>query len=178
MLRNYLKVALRNFVNQKYYSTINTLGLALGIAACIMILLFVQDELSYEQSFENHDQVYRLVQDFPMGEHLSMSATVPFPTKNAMLEDFPDITNAALMFRPSAWGNTPVIRYGDEEYFEDDLIFAEHSFLEIYDFTLKEFDSIFNTSKLCCIHHISGVADDEYFAQASVKNNLRSNTRI
>jgi putative ABC transport system permease protein len=132
MLRNYLKVAVRNFVNQKYYSLINSLGLALGIAACILILLFVQDELSYDSTFENNDQVYRLVQDFPMGEHLSKSATVPFPTKNAMLEDFPDITNAALIFRPSAWGNTPVITYEKEDYFEDDLIFAEPSFFEIY----------------------------------------------
>ena len=91
MFKNYLKVTLRSFVNQKYYSIINTLGLALGLAACIVILLFVQDELSYEKVFDNHDQIYRLVQDFPMGDHLSQSASVPFPTKNTMAEDFPSI---------------------------------------------------------------------------------------
>ena len=48
MLRNYFKIALRNFVQQKYYSLINTVGLALGIAACILIVLFVRDELSYD----------------------------------------------------------------------------------------------------------------------------------
>ena len=104
MLTNYLKVAFRRFFNQKYYSLINTMGLALGTGACILILLFVQDEMSYEKGFENNQQIYRLVQDFPMGTHLSQSATVPFPTKNTLVNDFPEITNAAIIFRPSSWG--------------------------------------------------------------------------
>src|SRR5690606_41633834 len=82
MLLNYLKIAVRSFTRQKYYSIINTVGLALGAAACILILLFVKDELSYEHSFQNHGNIYRLTEDFPMGTHLSRSATVPFPVKN------------------------------------------------------------------------------------------------
>lgn len=132
MFRNYIKIAVRSFIGQKFYSLINTVGLALGIAACILILLFVQDELSYEKSFNNHEKIYRLVEDFPMGPHLSQSATVPFPTKNTLMTDFPEITNAALIFRPSSWGNTPVLKLDDVEYYEDDFIFAEQSFLEIY----------------------------------------------
>lgn len=134
MLTNYLKVAWRSFIGQKYYSAINTLGLALGIAACILILLFVQDELSYESGFKNEGKIYRLVQDFPMGDHLSMSATVPFPTKNTMLNDFPEISNAAFVFRPSSWGNNSIIKLEEKEYFEDDFVFAEPSLFEIYDF--------------------------------------------
>ena len=134
MFFNYLKVTIRNFINQKYYSLINTLGLALGIAACMLILLFVKDELSFEKDFKNNGKIYRLTQDFPMGNHLSQSATVPFPTKNTMLADFPEITNATLIFRPSSWGNSTLIKYEDDEYYEDDFIFAEHDFLEIYDF--------------------------------------------
>ncbi|MCG8306594.1 MAG: ABC transporter permease [Cytophagales bacterium] len=138
MFLNYLKVTVRSFVNQKYYSIINTLGLALGLAACIMILLFVQDELSYEKSFTGHDKIYRLVQDFPMGDHLSQSASVPFPTKNAMAADFPAISNTALAYRPSSWGNPTLIRYEEDEYYEDDFIFAEHSFLEIFNFNFMK----------------------------------------
>ena len=134
MIRNYFKIALRNFVQQKYYSLINTLGLALGIAACILILLFVEDEISYEHGFANHQQIYRLVEDFPMGTHLSQSATVPFPTKKTLMTDFPEVTNATLIFRPSSWGQPAVLKLDDEEYFEDDFIFAEHEFLEIYQF--------------------------------------------
>lgn len=134
MLRNYLKIAYRNFTQQKYYSLINTLGLALGTAACMLILLFVRDELSYEKSFKKNDQIYRLVEEFPMGNHLSRSATIPFPVKKNLTADFPEITNAAIIFRPSSWGQTPVLKKGDEEFFEDNFIFAEHSFLEIYGF--------------------------------------------
>ena len=140
MLRNYFKIALRNFLQQKYYSLINTLGLALGIAACILILLFVEDELSYEKSFPNHQHIYRLVEDFPMGTHLSQSATVPFPTKNTLLTDFPEVQNATLIYRPSSWGQAPVLKLDDEEYFEDDFIFADHDFLEIYKLNFKSGD--------------------------------------
>src|SRR5690606_21629048 len=116
MLLNYLKIAIRSLRRQKYYAIINTLGLALGAAACILILLFVRDELSYEHNFANHEQIYRLTEDFPMGTHLSRSATVPFPVKNALMEDFPEITNATTIFRPSSWGNSPVIEVEDNEY--------------------------------------------------------------
>ena len=141
MFRNYFKIAVRNFVQQKYYSLINTLGLALGTAACILILLFVKDELSFEKAFTNNQQIYRLVEDFPMGPHLSQSATVPFPTKNNLINDFPEVTNAALIFRPSSWGQAPVLKLEDEEYFEDNFIFAEHSFLEIYKFPFLKGDA-------------------------------------
>lgn len=109
MIRNYFKIAVRSFIQQKYYSIINTLGLALGTSACILILLFVQDELSYENQFEKNQQIYRLVEDFPMGTHLSQSATVPFPIKNTLMADFPEITNAAIIYRPSSWGQTPIL---------------------------------------------------------------------
>ena len=134
MLRNYFKIAIRSFIQQKYYSLINTLGLALGTAACILILLFVKDELSFEKNFASHKQIYRLVEDFPMGTHLSQSATVPFPTKNNLMNDFPEVRNAALIFRPSSWGQSPILKFNDDEYFEDNFIFAEQEFLEIYGF--------------------------------------------
>ena len=140
MLRNYFKIAFRSFIQQKYYSLINTLGLALGIAACILILLFVMDELSYEKSFANNEKIYRIVEEFPMGNHLSRSATVPFPVKNNLMADYPEVTNAAIIFRPASWGQTPVVKLDEEEYFEDDFIFAEPSFLEIYHFNFIKGD--------------------------------------
>jgi putative ABC transport system permease protein len=146
MLKNYLKVTIRSLINQKYYSIINTLGLSLGLTACILIFLYVQDELSYEHTFKNHENIYRLVQDFPMGDHLSQSATVPFPTRPTIVEDFPSIEKAALLFRPSSWGNAILIKDGEDEYYEDDLVFAEPQFLDIYDFSFiyRDQNSEFN----------------------------------
>jgi putative ABC transport system permease protein len=141
MLRNYLKIAFRSFARQKYYSIINTLGLALGTSACILILLFVEDELSYEKRFANNEKIYRLVEDFPMGTHLSQSATVPFPTRNALMNDFPEVKNAALIYRPSSWGQTPIVKLDDQEFYEDNFIFAEHNFLDIYGFRFIKGDA-------------------------------------
>ena len=50
------------------------------------------------------------------------------------MSDFPEVTNATLIFRPSSWGQSAVLKLDDEEYFEDDFIFADHEFLEIYQF--------------------------------------------
>ncbi len=140
MYKNYLKVTIRAFLNQKYYSIINTLGLSLGLSACILIFLYVQDELSYEHAFNDHDKIYRLVQDFPMGDHLSQSATVPFPTKPALINDFPGVTKAALIFRPSSWGSSILMIKGDDEYYEDDFLFAEPELLDIYNFKFIQGD--------------------------------------
>ena len=58
MLKNYLTVAVRNILRHKVYSCINIMGLAVGIACCILILLWVQDEMSYERFHENADDIY------------------------------------------------------------------------------------------------------------------------
>ena len=60
MFRNYLTIAIRNLLRQKLYSAINIFGLALGMACCILILLFVQDELSYDRYHKNADRIYRV----------------------------------------------------------------------------------------------------------------------
>ena len=64
MLKNYLKIALRNLVKHKGYSAINISGLALGLACSILILLWVADELSYDSLVKDSDQIYRLNWDF------------------------------------------------------------------------------------------------------------------
>src|SRR5260221_6720521 len=119
MLRNYFRIAIRSFINQKYYSLINTLGLALGTAACILILLFVEDELSYEKGFRNNPQIYRLVEGFPLANPLSPSATVPFSTTHTSMTALSEITDAALIYPPSTSGRTLIITLSDSEYHAD-----------------------------------------------------------
>ena len=60
MIKNYLTVAIRNIARNKTFSAINILGLAIGMACCILILLYVQDELSYDQHHENAHRIYRI----------------------------------------------------------------------------------------------------------------------
>ena len=60
MFENYVRVAFRNLFKNRLYSAINIVGLAVGLAACILISLFVRDELSYDQHWANADSLYRL----------------------------------------------------------------------------------------------------------------------
>ena len=63
MIKNYLTVAIRNIARNKTFSAINILGLAIGMACCILILLYVQDELSYDQHHEHAHRIYRLSEE-------------------------------------------------------------------------------------------------------------------
>ena len=64
MLKNYLKTAIRNLWRFKGYTFINVMGLAIGMAACMLILLFVKDELSYDTYHENADRIYRVSREW------------------------------------------------------------------------------------------------------------------
>src|SRR5262245_50214739 len=67
MLKNYFKIAVRNLLRHKAYSFINIAGLAIGMACCVVILLIVQHQLSYDRFFKNSDRLYRVVQDVHWG---------------------------------------------------------------------------------------------------------------
>ena len=68
MLKNYFKIALRNLKKHKGYTFINITGLAVGLACCLLIVLFVRDELSYDRYHDNADQIYRITLDALLGE--------------------------------------------------------------------------------------------------------------
>ncbi len=137
MFNNYLKIAFRNLIKHKFYSIINISGLAIGIAACLLMLLYVQDELSYDKHFENADHIYRLNQEIQMSSMVSHTATVPFPLTPNLVNDFPEISSASKIFRPSSWGNAPFIRIGDQQFVEEDFLFADATVLDIFDFEFR-----------------------------------------
>lgn len=138
MFKNYLKVAVRSLIRHKFYSIINISGLAIGIMACLLILLFVQDELSYDKFYDQSDQIYRVTQVLPMGAKVSHTATAPWPLTQTLLTDFPEILAGAKIHRPSSWGNVPVIKYEDQSYLEEDWIFADASILDIFNFNFTK----------------------------------------
>ena len=77
MIRNYLTVALRNLLRQPVYSLINVAGLAIGIAACMLIVLYIQDELSYDRYHPMADRIYRIVDDIESGGQTIQTAGSP-----------------------------------------------------------------------------------------------------
>src|SRR5258705_9827728 len=99
MFKNYFKTALRNLQRNKAYALINTLGLAVGIAACFLIFLVVQFESSFDNFHPKKDNIYRIGTEFHNQDGVSYSDGVAFPTGPALRVDFPQIKEVASIFK-------------------------------------------------------------------------------
>ena len=132
MFKNYFKSAWRNLWKNKIYSAINIAGLAIGMAACVIILLFV----FYERSFDNFHKknIYRLneVQKFEGMVAAQKVALSMYPMAPTLKAEFPEIKNYT---RINAAGNTPLI-YGDKKVFVKRICFVDSTFLDMFDFKL------------------------------------------
>jgi len=137
MFKNYLKIALRNLFKQKIYSFINIFSLSLGLCCCILIMLYIQDELSFDRFHENADQIYRVVVEFRYKDTPDHFADTPAPLAPAMLQEFPEILNAV---RFSTWWPHELIAYQDKQFWEDGLIMADPSIFDLFTFPLTRGD--------------------------------------
>lgn len=102
MVRNYLKVALRNLWKDRFYSSVNILGLAIGLATCLLILLYVKDELGYDRYAERADHIYRVVPYINFGGDEANYAVAPAPMGAALLNDYPEVESYC---RFRTWGD-------------------------------------------------------------------------
>ncbi|MFO7446621.1 MAG: ABC transporter permease [Ignavibacteriaceae bacterium] len=128
MIKNYIKIALRNLLKYKTYSFINIVGLAIGIAACITILLFIQDDLGYDKYHEKADQIYRVhTQGKLAGNELNMAVS-PAPLGEAFVRDFPEVIHYT-RFLPN---NNMLIRYKDNVFNETRFFWADSTTFEVF----------------------------------------------
>jgi putative ABC transport system permease protein len=129
MLKNYIKIALRNISKHKGYSLINISGLAIGIALSLLIFLFVKHELSYDQFHENSDRIYGIT--LQQGEQkLAVTPSIVGP---ALSQQFPEIENWVRLYEPTRY--SPAIISRDENTFQEDKFFyADSSFFEIFSY--------------------------------------------
>ncbi|WP_439881832.1 ABC transporter permease [Pontibacter sp. MBLB2868] len=132
MFNNYFKITLRNLYRNKVYSAINIVGLAIGVASCILIFLYVQDELSYENHFSKADRIVRLVGEINSESGHEKFALSPAALAPALLKDFPDtehITQLARAGKQTVW-------YQEKSFNEDDLLFADSAFFQVFDYEM------------------------------------------
>ncbi len=136
MWGNYLKVATRNIARRKLYSFINAIGLSIGIAFCILIFLYIDDERSFDQFHENKDQIYRLneasysVWAAERGEYpMEKSAYLPLPLGTALKNEIPEIQ---YLTRFNS-GQTAIFRYEDK-VFTEHIAFVEADFFKMFSF--------------------------------------------
>ena len=130
LLWAYFKVALRKMRRQKGYSMINVLGLAAGLAACILILLWVQDELSYDRFHPDKNRIFRINTDANLGGQPVKIAGSPAPLAPAMMELIPEVEGFTRVQCGWSWP----LHYKGELFEKDRLAGVEPSFFEFFDF--------------------------------------------
>jgi putative ABC transport system permease protein len=130
MLKNYMKIAWRNMRRHRGYSIINITGLAIGMACCVLILLWVQDELSFDRFHENADEIYRIIQDINFADHSTSWAINQGPLGPSLENDFPEIIDSCRMT-----GRGVTITYKDLR-FDEVLGMVDESLLSMFSFPL------------------------------------------
>lgn len=136
MIRNYLIIAMRNLTRNKWISCINLLGLALGMACFIAIFLWVQDELSFDSFHSNDNSLYRVAEILSYSGNTAHVARTPAALGPALIEEMPEVLNAMRLFpAPSL-----MVAHGDQKFYEDGVIFACPSILEMFTFPVLKGD--------------------------------------
>jgi len=128
MLKNYLKITWRNIRNNKIYSFINIMGLAVGMATCILILLWVQDELSYDKFHENYSDIYMTIPELQGTKYYSN----PLALAAVFKGQYPEVRQIT-RFCSRFW----LMKYGDRIYNERGAL-VDDDFLKIFTFPLIE----------------------------------------
>lgn len=135
MLRNYLVIAWRNIVGNPLFSAINIIGLAIGLACCITITLFVRYELSYDRHWNRADDTYRVTRDF-FGNNLRLAAVAP-PIAPLLDTDFAEIEDIVRILVPGPL----TLTVDDEQYREESLVIADPGLLEFFSLDLVDGDA-------------------------------------
>jgi putative ABC transport system permease protein len=131
MLKNYLTIALRNLVKHKLYSAINIFGLAVGLACCIAIALFVRQELSYDTQWAHADRIWRITREFKGSNgNASLRLATNAPQAGPLLEaDFAEIEEMGRLM-----GTRVLVSRGETAFYEPEFTAADQGFLGIFDF--------------------------------------------
>lgn len=129
MIKNFLKVTLRNLIKHKSISFINITGLTIGIASCILILLWVQDELSFDRFHKNTDRIYRIATDEFIGGVSTKHPATPLNIFEALDNDFPEIEKYVRLFK--RWRGITV-EYNNRKFYAEYYFNVDPSFFDVF----------------------------------------------
>ena len=153
MLRNYFKTALRNLWKNKGFSAINIAGLAIGLATCLLILIFVMDELSYDRFNANADRIYRLDGEIKFGGNHFILAVAPAPAGPTVLREYPEVLKE-MRFRNNGGR---LVKKGNQNIKEESVVMADSTLFDVFSLpliagdprtALKEARSVVLTEKM------------------------------
>jgi putative ABC transport system permease protein len=138
MFKNHLKIALRNLLKHKAYSFINIAGLAIGMACCLLILLYIHNEIGYDRFHEKADRIHRLVVEYTIGDKTFENSLSSAPMAPALVQDYPEIEQAVRV-HPHMVPNV-LIRAGEKRFYEDKFFYADANVFAVFSFPLVKGD--------------------------------------
>ena len=131
MIKNYFKIGWRNLRKNKVFSVINILGLSLGMAACLLILQYVNFELSYDHFNKNASDVYRVVNDRYQNNKLIQHGTITYSAvSKAMKDDFPEVLNYTRILP----GGDQIMIYKDKKIPKERSLFVDNAFFSMFSY--------------------------------------------
>ncbi len=136
MIKNYIVVTLRNIFKHKGYAFINIAGLAIGMACCLLISIWVLDELSYDRFHENAPTLYRVEENQHYSGRIYHVTVTPYPLGPAIKDETAGIKDAARV----VWAGGQLLRYQDKAFFESNIRAVDPSFLRMFTFPLLKGD--------------------------------------
>ena len=136
MLRNYINVAIRNILKHKFFSFINIIGMTIGITACLLIVIYISDELSYDRFHADADRIYQVsLHGRIAGQDINTSTTCP-PMAQALMSDVPEVEAAT---RLRTLDGVPV-KHEDKVFTEENVFLADSNFFQFFSFKLLHGD--------------------------------------
>ncbi len=129
MFFNYLKTSLRSLLRYKGYSFINILGMTLGLASSILIMLFVLDELSFDKFHKDSDRLYRISVSGKIQGPEIHAAVSCVPIGPALVKELPGVEQYTRLF---PFGGDPLVRYEDKSFVEDGFVYADSTFFDVF----------------------------------------------
>jgi putative ABC transport system permease protein len=132
MFLNYIKIALRNFRNQRLFSSLNIIGLGIGMAAVWLMVLYVADDLSYDRFHEKADRIYRVVEEVKWATGSSKLASTSAPYAAALQNDYPEIEQTVRI--SSEGGGT--ITYNEKSIDANDIFFTDASVFDVFSYPM------------------------------------------
>ncbi len=133
MIKNYFKIAWRNLIRHKGFSLINITGLTAGLTCCLLLLLYLQHELSYDRFHSKGNRIARLIMDYKIGDagnKGNFTSTKVFPE---FKRQFPEVESGVRMTSTER-----VVKYEDNTWMESDVLYADSTFFSVFDFKLLQ----------------------------------------
>jgi putative ABC transport system permease protein len=167
MLKNILLTIFRNLKKNKLYFFFDVLSLVIGLTCSLLILLFINNEMSYDKFHENHENIYRVASDYGLGKSAASSPPIG-PTLKA---DLPEVEYAARLLKTN-----PLITYLDARFFGDTYYYSDPDFFDIFSFELTQGDQASALNEPNTIVLTESTAKKLFGSQSPIGQNIDMNS--